>query len=54
VATPDERVINLAFDGLRRLRRMTVYPRWPDKSNPVITEYSYDANGQTGIYSFGT
>jgi len=46
----NERATDYAYDGLNRLRTETQYPSWPSTSNPLVTQYAYDANGnQTGL-----
>ena len=43
---PNERVTDYRYDGLRRLRSVIEYPHWPDPSDPVTTEFTYDTAGR--------
>ncbi|MSQ27652.1 MAG: hypothetical protein EXR51_05900 [Dehalococcoidia bacterium] len=40
-----ERATDYAYDGLNRVRRGTQYPSWPATTPTLITQYSYDPNG---------
>jgi YD repeat-containing protein len=39
------RTTDYASDGLNRLRKETQYPNWPSTSPTLVTEYTYDGNG---------
>jgi RHS repeat-associated protein len=41
----NERVVDYLSDGLDRVRKETQYPNWPNISSTLITEYTYDQNG---------
>ncbi len=43
----DERATDYASDGLGRLRSETLYPSWPTTTPTLVTEYTYDLNGNT-------
>lgn len=40
-----ERVTDYAYDGLGRIRRETQFPSWPTTTTKLVTEYTYDKNG---------
>ncbi|MBI4494241.1 MAG: hypothetical protein HY690_15750, partial [Chloroflexi bacterium] len=40
-----ERAVDYLYDGLNRLRREVQYPSWPTTSPTLVTEWSYDGNG---------
>ena len=46
----NEEVSEWLYDGLRRLRKVSQYPRWPDTSYSIVTECAYDENGRAGFY----
>jgi YD repeat-containing protein len=39
-----------AIDGLRRIRRLTRLPHWPDRSGAEVTAYGYDDGGGCTAY----
>src|SRR6185312_3314048 len=41
----NERATDDTYDGLNRLRQEIQYPNWPSTSNPLTTQYAYDAHG---------
>ena len=41
----NERATDYAYDDLNRVRKETQYPSWPTTSPTLVTQYSYDANG---------
>lgn len=41
----NERVATYAYDGLGRLRRATEFPSWPATTSPLVSDYTYDKNG---------
>ncbi len=40
-----ERATDYAYDGLNRLRKETQYPSWPSTSGSLLSQYTYDKNG---------
>jgi YD repeat-containing protein len=38
-------VVDYVYDGLNRLRKETQYPNWPSTSTKLVTEFTYDKNG---------
>jgi RHS repeat-associated protein len=41
----NERVTDYAYDGLGRLRKEIQYPSWPSATPTLVTQYTYDGNG---------
>ena len=41
----NERATDYTYDGLNRLRQETQYPSWPTTSPTLVTQYTYDLNG---------
>lgn len=50
---PGEQMIDYYYDGLRRLRRVTQYPDWPDTGRQRVIEYQYDAEGFPTAFASG-
>lgn len=41
----NERTTEYTHDGLNRVRKETQYPSWPSAAGALVTEYTYDPNG---------
>jgi RHS repeat-associated protein len=39
------RGVDYLYDGVGRLRQEKQYPSWPTLSSPLVTDYTYDGNG---------
>jgi YD repeat-containing protein len=47
---PDQ-VVEYAYEGLGRLRRVSEYAQWPDRRGPArVTELAYDADGRATAF----
>jgi YD repeat-containing protein len=44
-----QQATDYAFDGLRRLRRVTDYPKWPDKKQALVAETVFDSRGGSQV-----
>ena len=45
-----EQVVDFAFDGLHRLRRVVTYPDWPAVEQEVVRDYTYDGQGHRSAF----
>lgn len=43
--TANERATDYTYDGLNRVRTETQHPNWPSTSGALVSDYTYDQNG---------
>ena len=47
-----ERAVDYTYDGANRLRKEIQYPGWPVTTTTLLTEYTYDGNGNRQTLRF--